>query len=195
MSTEIEWMLKEPGPLLLIERNLFKAWKGNTGSSINDSKRTDYERANSVRKAVTSLEVGERDCLIITKDRIIQAAWIPDEPAGGIIVTSDEKIIPTDDVLQEILAKARPRDWKDTKLDFTVGDLHLRLVSAVESPPHTVFGSLEVILDKGIYRVKSAHYEDESWYLDFYRLIPRDVEVGPAKIFRIEAFKNTPKQR
>jgi hypothetical protein len=84
--------------------------------------------------------------------------------------------------------------WKDTKIKFTVDDLELLAVSSAEQFPNIVFGSLDIILDCGVYAVKSAHYEDDSWYLDFYRFIPKKVQAGLASVKRLELRRDRQKK-
>lgn len=183
---EIEWMLKEPGPLLLIEKEVFSQWRGQAGSSIGEPNRTDYARACAGKKGVSQIAVGESSAWLVTGNRIVEAGWLEDFDQGSILISSFDKMLPSDEELKDILSQASAADWKTSRVELTAGHIEFMLVAAVSDGPEVAFESLSVLLNPGVYQIKIAHYEDQQWCFDFYWLVPKNVVSGPAQARRAE---------
>ncbi len=153
MRNEINWIMCDGGPHILMESKFLEIWKGESDEAYQESVRY-YEQACMIDGYIGELNIGPGRCIIIGDD-VPSSTWISNGDANGTIVVCnymDEEI--TYDVLTTEINKIPNCKYDDTGLIYDVSDKELYLFSACDLGAGWIYNYCKFNLVPGNYKIR-----------------------------------------
>ena len=184
MSTSVQWIGSEGGPLLLLPSSLLSEWEGSNTPSQgrvaiaefrygdSDAPATDYDRACDVDEYLGLITVGNGLGLVLGNEPFATAWWPAQAGNGGMLVCRGYGEDDLEERINEVLM-AVPADFgEDLGLRFSVpgGPLYLfdSAYSGCDVGTRTAYR--EIQLGAGVYSLTSGFYRpDDSTSLLLHR--------------------------